>query len=223
VVEEGDGRPGYFDIRLTKHASRAMVWRHIARYLERWIPADARILELGAGYCDFSNTVRGATKVALDQQPGFERYAAAGVRTVLGDCTDLGSFSDGEFTVVFASNLVEHLDRHQIARLLAEVSRVLSADGRLILVQPNFRLSASNYFDDYTHVSIHSDRSLPDLLRAHGFEPERVEGRFLPFTMKSRLAGLHRLVPLYLRLPYRPFAGQMLVVARGPGPTGSPS
>jgi hypothetical protein len=32
-------------------------------------------------------------------------------------------------------------------------------------------------------------------------------------TMKSRLSRAHRLVPLYLRLPYRPRAGQMLVVA----------
>ena len=31
--------------------------------------------------------------------------------------------------------------------------------------------------------------------------------------MKSRLSFGHASVPLYLRLPYRPLAGQMLVVA----------
>jgi hypothetical protein len=37
--------------------------------------------------------------------------------------------------------------------------------------------------------------------------------------MKSRASGLTFLVPLYLRSPLRPLAGQMLVVAR-PSPAG---
>jgi hypothetical protein len=38
--------------------------------------------------------------------------------------------------------------------------------------------------------------------------------RFTPLTVESRIGGLQGLVPLYLRLPWRPFAGQMLAVAR---------
>ena len=83
-----------------------------------------------------------------------------------------------------------------------------------MLVQPNFRVRPKQYFDDYTHVSVFTDRSLPDLVEAHGFVRERVEARFLPLTMKSRLSFAHRIVPLYLRLPWRPLAGQMLVIAR---------
>jgi hypothetical protein len=36
----------------------------------------------------------------------------------------------------------------------------------------------------------------------------------LPMTLKSRLSSGHKLVPLYLRLPWRPLAGQMLLIAR---------
>ena len=43
---------------------------------------------------------------------------------------------------------------------------------------------------------------------------EAVHARFLPFSLKSRGAGLTFLVPWYLRSPVKPFAGQMLVVAR---------
>jgi len=50
-----------------------------------------------------------------------------------------------------------------------------------------------------------------------GFDIERIEPRFLPLTLRSRLSWGHRLVPLYLKLPYRPLAGQMLVVARRGG------
>ena len=38
--------------------------------------------------------------------------------------------------------------------------------------------------------------------------------RFLPFSLKSRLPKSPYLVRLYLRLPLRPLAKQMLVVAR---------
>jgi hypothetical protein len=96
---------------------------------------------------------------------------------------------------------------------LGGVRRVLRSGGRLILVQPNFRLRPHEYFDDYTHIAVFTDRSLPDMLAANGFAREHVEARFLPLTLKSRLSFGHRLVPLYLRLPWRPMAGQMLVIA----------
>ena len=40
--------------------------------------------------------------------------------------------------------------------------------------------------------------------------------RFLPLTVKSRAGGLTFLVPFYLRSPWRPFAGQMFVLAERP-------
>ena len=117
---------------------------------------------------------------------------------------------------MFASNFIEHLDHDAIDRLLAGIRRVLRPGGNLLLVQPNFRLAPKQYFDDYTHRTIWTDRSLTDLVTAAGLPVVHVEPRFLPLTMKSRLSFGHRLVPLYLRLPYRPLAGQMLVVARRP-------
>lgn len=206
-------RAGYFDTRYTEDARRAPVWRHIARYLSRWIPADADVLELGAGYCDFSNAVQARSRTAVDQDPAFIRHAAPGVTTFVSSCHDLSAVADSSVDVVFASNLFEHLERPVLLETLAEIRRVLRERGRLVLVQPNFRLRPKEYFDDYTHVAVFTDRSLPDLLEAEGFRRRHVEARFLPLTMKSRLAFGHRLVPLYLRLPWRPLAGQMLVVA----------
>lgn len=204
----------YFATRYSADPRRAAVWRHITRYLARWIPADGHVLELGAGYCDFSNQVVAARRVAMDLRDAFVPFAAPGVETEVGDCRDLARFSDVEFDVVFASNLLEHLDLAGNEQLLGHARRVLRPGGRLVLVQPNYRLNPRAYFDDYTHVSVFSDRSLVDLLAANGFTAEHVEARFLPLTMKSRLAFGHVLVPWYLRLPYRPLAGQMLVVAR---------
>src|SRR5690606_23116308 len=106
--------------------------------------------------------------------------------------------------------------------LLAGARRVLRPGGRLVLVQPNFRLDPGRYFDDFTHVAIYTDRSLHDYLVSEGWEVTHLEPRFLPLTMKSRAAALSFLVPLYLRSPIRPLAGQMIVSAEpAPGPGGA--
>lgn len=210
---------GYFATRLAPHPERSRIWGYICDYLARWIPADAEVLELGAGWCDFANQVTARRVVALDQDPTVQLAAADGVQAVVGDCTDLHMFSADEFDVVMASNLLEHLDRAACDALLDEAARVLRPGGRLVLVQPNFRLNPGRYFDDYTHVSIFTDQSLGDYLASRGWTVQHHEARFLPLTMKSRASSLSFLVPWYLRSPVRPLAGQMLFVATPP--TGS--
>jgi SAM-dependent methyltransferase len=139
--------------------------------------------------------------------------AAEHVEAEVGDCTDLSRFDSGSFDVVFASNLLEHLERPATAQLLAESARVLREDGILMLLQPNFRLNPGGYFDDYTHVAIYTDRSLADYLRSQDWRIVQVHPRFLPLTMKSKGSALTFLVPWYLRSPIKPLAGQMLLIA----------
>ncbi len=204
----------YFATRLGADPARAAVWRHIARYLERWIPADGAVLDLAAGWGEFASAVRARRRVAFDRRPDLAAVVPAGVEAVVGDAVDLAAFTDSTFDAVMASNLLEHLTHDEVDRCLDEVRRVLRPGGHLLLVQPNFRLAPRTYFDDYTHRTIFTDRSLADRVAAHGFEVVKVEARFLPLTLKSRLRAAHMLVPWYLRLPWRPLAGQMLVVAR---------
>ncbi len=66
---------------------------------------------------------------------------------------------------------------------------------------------------DYTHVKAFSHVSLADFVVSRGFALAAVEKRFLPLTLKSRLPKSYWLTRLYLSLPWRPMAGQMLVVA----------
>lgn len=204
----------YFATRLGADAARAAVWTHIARYLQRWVPAEGAVLDLAAGWADFAGAVRAQRRVAFDRRSDLAAVVPAGVEAVVGDVVDLGAFGDATFDAVMASNLLEHLSHEDVDRCLDEAHRVLRPGGHLLLVQPNFRLAPRTYFDDYTHRTIFTDRSLADRVTARGFQVVRVEARFLPLTLKSRLRSAHRLVPLYLRLPWRPLAGQMLVVAR---------
>jgi ubiquinone/menaquinone biosynthesis C-methylase UbiE len=213
TAADGGYVPGYFQTRLAPNARRTKVWQHICAYLQRWISPDSDVLELGAGWCDFSNSVLARRVVAMDLDAAVSRAAAGQVTPVVGDSTDLRQFEDGSFDVVFASNLLEHLERTAASRLLSEARRVLRPGGRLLLLQPNFRLNPGRYFDDFTHVAIYTDVSIRDYLTAEGWTVTNVKARFLPLTLQSRAAGLTFLVPWYLRSPVRPLAGQMLVVA----------
>jgi SAM-dependent methyltransferase len=215
-MTDEDRQAAYFRTRFDHQPTRAAVWSVVCRYLERYLPPDAVVLDVGAGYCSFINHIRAGEKHALDVFAGFAQYAAPDVRTHIGVCWNLSDFRDSGLDVVFASNLLEHLDRGEVNATLGEVRRVLKPGGRLLLIQPNFRYCAREYFDDYTHQLVFTHVSLRDLLAAARFRVDTVIPQFLPLTLKSRLPQWPWAVALYLRLPVRPLAKQMLVVATRP-------
>ncbi len=204
----------YHETRFTADPARADVWKRVIAALLRTgaIQPVRAALELGAGYCEFINHVPAGERYAIDISPLVGTYAAAGVRPFVQPCQDPFPLADGSVDLIFASNLFEHLTHAEIDRTLAEARRVLTAEGRLVLMQPNYRFCAREYFDDYTHVTVFSHVSLADYVVSRGFICLRVVPRFLPFSMKSRLPTWGWLVSLYLRLPVRPFAKQMLLV-----------
>jgi SAM-dependent methyltransferase len=200
--------------RFAPDPRREAVWRHLVAYLSRWWEPTAAVLDVGAGYCSFINQVGASRRVAVDVHDRLPEFAASDVTCLRASATDLHELEEGTFDVVFASNLLEHLTRAEIHEALAEFRRVLRDDGRLILLQPNYRLCATEYFDDYTHVTPLSDRSLGDLLSVAGFGILDVQPRFLPLSLRSHGVRLSFLLPLYLRSPWRPLARQMLFVAQ---------
>ena len=204
----------YYRTRFTALEARDRAWPVICQHLQRYVDADGVVLDLGAGYCSFINHISAQERHALDANPDLATRAAAGVHAHVGSCDDLSRFADAYFNVVFASNLLEHLTRAELDRTLAEIVRVLRPGGRLVLIQPNFRYCSREYFDDYTHQLVFSHVSLADLIDGSGFEIEDVRPRFLPLTFKSRLPSWRWLVYLYLRMPFRPFGKQMLIVGR---------
>jgi SAM-dependent methyltransferase len=189
------------------------MWQVLCTYLERDIPRDASILELGGGYCHFINNIKAGQRHVVDLFPDLAANAAPGVTAHVRSCTNLDNFSADSFDAVFASNLFEHLNREELNQTLASARRVLRPQGRLLIIQPNFKYSYREYFDDYTHIQIFTDVSLRDLLVTAGYRPEKVIPRFLPFSLKSTGPKWPWLLRCYLALPWRPFAGQMYIVA----------
>ena len=132
---------------------------------------------------------------------------------VLDIARGIRSLGEGTFDVVLASNLLEHFEPAAASAVIGDVAALLRPRGRFIVIQPNFRFAYRRYFDDYTHVAVYSDVSLCDFLEAHGWRVVQCVPGFLPFSLKSRLPVWPWLIRLYLRLPWKPLAKQMLVRA----------
>jgi SAM-dependent methyltransferase len=205
----------YHSAHLTPDPARNVVWATVARHLARYIPPDAAVLELGAGYCDWINNVRAARRVALDVWTDLPAFAAPGVEPVVLDASlGLQSLGSSSFDAVLASNFLEHFAPDVAASLVDDVRTLLRPGGRFVIVQPNFRYAWRHYFDDYTHRAVFTDVSLPALLRAHRFRALEVRPKFLPYSLQGARVPITRLlVSAYLRSPIKPMAGQMLVVA----------
>jgi ubiquinone/menaquinone biosynthesis C-methylase UbiE len=204
----------YFTTRLKPVPARDRLWPILTRYLQdRFVPENSAVVDIGAGYCHFINNIRAREKHAVDISQAPLNHAARDVITHVSSCEYMPDLESRHFDFVFASNLLEHLERDQFVRTLGEVRRVLKPGGRFLIIQPNFRYCYRAYFDDYTHRQVFTDRSLSDSLAAEEFEVRKVIPRFLPYSVVTVPVDWAWLLKLYLRSPFRPFAGQMLILA----------
>ena len=204
----------YFETRFTLDLRRDLVWKtlcdhHFSRLIS---PADC-VLELGAGYGTFINNISAARRIAVDQWSGFVAHLRPGIEGKVGNVTDLSFLEAASVNFAFASNLFEHVTQEDFAIVLEQLRRILTVDGTLTILQPNFYYAYREYFDDYTHRTIYSHTGLCDFLAAHGYNIVECRERFLPLTMKSRMPVSKTLIRAYLASPWKPFAKQMLIRA----------
>ncbi len=198
---------------------RAALWEVLCRVvLQRYVEPTDTVVDVGAGFCEFINTVRCAHKVAIDENPAVREHAAEGVNVIVGDVhAVLGNVADATANVVFCSNFFEHLrDKHAVLNILGEIRRILVPRGRLIAIQPNIRYAYKEYWDFFDHHVALSHASFSEALQLSGYCIEHLKPRLLPYTTKSRLPQTTWLLRLYLSLPPLQWllGKQMLVVAR---------
>ncbi len=208
---------GYYQTRLSVHPARNVIWKEIAAYLQKFIPSDGTLLELGAGYCTFINNIKAGEKHALDVGSIVKQYADKKTFVHLNSCTEIGEIFPAEkFDTVFESFLLEHLTREEMEATVSGVLRILKPGGRFIVMQPNFRYAYREYFDDYTHKQIFTHIALKDYFKARGFKNILVKGKFIPFSFHSRLPKSALLTRLYLMSPVKPLAKNMLIITEKP-------
>jgi SAM-dependent methyltransferase len=199
---------------------RNSVWSILCRQVfSRYVPGDAEVLDLGAGWGEFISNIEASRKYALDLNPDTGKHLAPDVSFLRQDSSQPWPLAAESLDVVFTSNFLEHLPgKRHVEEAVAEAFRCLKPGGTLICLGPNIRFLAGDYWDFWDHHLPISDLSLAELLRYSGFTVERGVARFLPYSMSRRGRPPLFLIGLYLRLPVLwPFFGkQFLIVARKP-------
>jgi SAM-dependent methyltransferase len=198
---------------------RAAVWRVLCdSWFARYIPPNARVLEVAAGYCEFINNIQAAEKVAVDLNPETKEFAARDVTVHEVAAEQLASVvTPTTFDTVFMSNFLEHCrTRDQVLDVLRACYAALKPGGRLLILGPNFQFCYKQYFDFFDHHLPLTHNAVAEALQVAGFEIELLKARSLPLTFKGRLPPIPFLVKLYLRLPmfWPLFGKQFFVIGR---------
>ncbi len=209
--EEGDKRGDVWSVLCTD-------------FFQKWVPQDATVLDLAAGHCEFINNIKAKRRIAVDLNPDVANRAGTGVETLVHRSDQLVDVEDSSIDVVFVSNFFEHVPRDTMLSTLVEIKRVLADSGRLLILQPNIRYCARNYWMFFDHITPIDDRALVEALQMAGFDIAKLIPRFLPYTTKSVLPSAGSLVRLYLKVPpiWRIMGAQAFVVATPTGDSLSP-
>ena len=197
---------------------KQLFWSVMCRsFLQRFVPIEGTVLDLGAGFCEFSNNIQARVRIAVDLNPDTQAYADSGVIVLQEDSRSIRGVDSDSVDTVFTSNFFEHLPNSTaLLQTLEECHRVLRPGGLLVVLMPNIRNLPGAYWDYLDHHLALTHVSLAEALVMSGFKIERVEPRFIPYTIRnSRFPIRPWLVRLYLRFrpAWRLFGKQMFVVA----------
>ena len=208
-----------FRFRESERAQKMLIWKTLcAHYFQRLVGEDKVVLDLACGYGEFINNIKARKKYAVDLNPDAPRYLGPDVEfhACPADKIDVES---GSIDVVFTSNFLEHLKtKEECDAVLADVRRILKPGGRFIVMGPNIRYLAAEYWDFYDHYLPLSHLSLEEGLVQAGYDVTTIIPRFLPYTTRSALPQHPLLIALYLKIPFvwRILGKQFLLVGQKP-------
>jgi SAM-dependent methyltransferase len=182
---------------------RTRMWKILCHdFFQKYIAPDSCVVEIAAGYCEFINHIQAARRIAIDINPDIHHHAAPGVEIFQASAMDLYQIGNQTADVVFVSNFFEHISKLDMVRCINEIHRILKPDGRILILQPNYRYCWRDYWMFFDHVTPIDDRALVEVLELLGFKIQRCIPRFLPYTTKQRLPQSETMVRWYLKMPF---------------------
>lgn len=198
--------------------AKVVLWKVlIDDFLQKYVPSQSSVLDIGGGYCEFINQIRADKKCLIDLNPDSKLFANPNVEVLNIDVLNLGDrlLLMEQFDRIFISNFFEHLtNKEELIQIISFCFDVLKPSGSLLVIQPNFKYSYREYYDFIDHQLPITHLSLQELLETVGFEIDLMIPRFLPFSTKGRPAS-PLLLKIYLKLPFlwQFLGGQMFVKA----------
>lgn len=205
-----------YRFRDVDQTARTAVWQKIAPFVYEQMGRPARVLDPAAGRGEFINAVPAPERWAVDQVAYAEGTYEAGVRSVVSDIF-AAELPEAHFGGIWVSNFLEHLTTQEAtAEFLGRMYRATEPGGRIVVMGPNFRYCSREYFDMADHTLIYTHRAIAEHLYAAGYELDRIEPRFLPYSFTGRLPPSPALTERYLKSPWawKLLGKQFLVIGR---------
>jgi ubiquinone/menaquinone biosynthesis C-methylase UbiE len=201
-------------------AYRDSVWKVLCeKFFSKYIKEDSALLDLGAGWGEFSRSIKAKRKFAMDLNPDCGKRVAGFSEFLQQDCSVKWPLGEASLDTVFTSNFLEHLpSKSLIDSTLDEAFRCLKSGGKIICVGPNITYLPGLYWDYWDHYVPITDKSMAEALTLRGFVVDEVVPRFLPYTMSGGRNPPLLAVKIYLqmRFVWPLFGKQFFVVARKP-------
>ncbi|MBU2044100.1 MAG: class I SAM-dependent methyltransferase [Candidatus Omnitrophica bacterium] len=163
------------------------------------LSAGQKILDLGCGRGEF---LRGFVRCGLKGYGVDESLAAKDLCSkseILQ--SDLENeplpYKDSSFDVIFSKSVLEHF--YYPEKLVQEIYRVLNPGGLVITMTPDWQSVYKMFYEDYTHRTPFTVKSLEDIFKINGFSQVKAEKfRQLPLLWKlpwlNLLSGLIALI-----------------------------
>lgn len=196
------------------------IWKVLCRdFFQPLIDPKSTVLDVACGYGEFINNIEAKSKHAIDLNPDTKGFLDDSVTFHQTRADQMVGVETDSIDVAFTSNFLEHLESKSVCdNVFQEVRRVLRPGGKFIVMGPNIRYLAGEYWDFYDHHLPLSHSSLEEGLSINGFRVIRNIPRFLPYTTRSALPQHPLLVSAYLKVPLAwPILGrQFLLVAEKP-------
>jgi SAM-dependent methyltransferase len=198
--------------------ARIAVWNEIAPFVHAKMGRPDRVLDPAAGWGEFINAVPAPERWMVDAVEFPEHLRDPQVKAIFGDIREV-ELPDAYFGGIFVSNLLEHLPSPDaIADFLTRMRRAAAPGGRVVVMGPNFRYCAKEYFDFADHILPLTHVTVKEHMVSAGLEVEETVARFLPYSFGGVLPASAALTRTYLRTPlaWRVLGKQFLVIGRAP-------
>ena len=183
-------------------ASKDAIWRELGRHLQRYVPANGRVVDIACDLGYFIRNIQAGERWATDIRD-VGATLPSDVHFVRASGLDLDDvLAKNSFDLAFFSNYLEHLPSAEaVLEQLRVTFALLKPGGRVLILQPNIRLIGGAYWDFIDHQTALTEKSLAEAATMAGFHARKVITRFMPYSTKSRLPQHPMLVRAYLSFP----------------------
>jgi SAM-dependent methyltransferase len=179
--------------------AKEAIWRELGRFFQRYIKPGARVVDIACDRGYFIRNVKAADRWATDIREMGDSLPKD-VHFVRSSGLDLARVMPNDhFDLAFFSNYLEHLPSTEaVLQQLRVTFSLLKPGGRVLIMQPNFRLIGGAYWDFIDHQTALTEKSLEEAATMAGFRTQQLITRFMPYTTKSNLPQHPLLVRAYL-------------------------